>query len=100
GGKSGLVTVGEFEGGERDFGGERIAQIYRLYEKKLAAAGAVDFDDLIVRTVRLLRSRPDVLAAERRRVRHLLIDEYQDTNTSQDALLKLLGEAAEPLSPV
>src|SRR5215470_5173028 len=98
--KSSLVTVAEFEAAQSDFAGERVAQIYRLYEKKLAAAGAVDFDDLIVRTVRLLRSRPDLLAAERRRVRHLLIDEYQDTNTSQDALVKLLGEGAESLCAV
>src|SRR5215470_16515967 len=98
--KSALVTVAEFEAAQTDFAGERVAQIYRLYEKKLAAAGAVDFDDLIVRTVRLLRSRPDLLAAERRRVRHLLIDEYQDTNTSQDALVKLLGEGAESLCAV
>ncbi|HEY6928885.1 MAG TPA: UvrD-helicase domain-containing protein [Thermoanaerobaculia bacterium] len=98
--KSGLVTVAEFEAAQGDFAGERIAQIYRLYEKKLAAAGAVDFDDLIVRTVRLLRSRADLLAAERQRVRHLLIDEYQDTNTSQDALVKLLGESAGSLCAV
>ena len=98
--KSGLVGVAEFEAAQSDFAGERIAGIYRLYEKKLAAAGAVDFDDLIVRTVRLLRSRPDLLASERQRVRHLLIDEYQDTNTSQDALVKLLGEAADSLCAV
>ncbi len=98
--KSGLVDHRQFEAAQNDFAGERIAKIYRLYEKKLAAAGAVDFDDLIVKTVRLLRSSPAVLEAERRRIRHLLIDEYQDTNTSQDALVKLLGETAESLCAV
>jgi DNA helicase II / ATP-dependent DNA helicase PcrA len=98
--KSALVGVAEFESAQSDFAGERIASVYRLYEKRLSDAGAVDFDDLIVRTVRLLRSRPELLAAERRRVRHLLIDEYQDTNTSQDALVKLLGEATESLCAV
>jgi DNA helicase-2/ATP-dependent DNA helicase PcrA len=98
--KSALVSVKDFEASETDYAGERIAAIYRLYEKKLAAAGAVDFDDLIVRTVRLLRARPDLLASEQRRIRHLLIDEYQDTNTSQDALVKLLGQSAESLCAV
>jgi DNA helicase-2/ATP-dependent DNA helicase PcrA len=87
--KNALVSAQRFETTETDFAGERIARVYLLYEKKLAAAGAVDFDDLIVRAVRLLEARSDILAAERRRVRHLLIDEYQDTNTSQDALVKL-----------
>jgi len=98
--KSALVSPEEFEAAQTEFAGERIARIYRLYARKLAEAGAVDFDDLIVRPVRLLRSRPDLLEAERRRVRHLLIDEYQDTNTSQDALVKLLGEGAESLCAV
>jgi DNA helicase-2/ATP-dependent DNA helicase PcrA len=98
--KSALVTPDAFEAVQSDFAGERMARVYRLYEKKLADAGAVDFDDLIVRTVRLLRARPDVLSSERRRVRHLLIDEYQDTNTSQDALVRLLGEAADSLCAV
>jgi ATP-dependent DNA helicase UvrD/PcrA len=98
--KSGLVSVADFESSQDDFAGERIAKVYRLYEKKLSASGAADFDDLIVKTVRLMRSRPDLLAAERSRVRHLLIDEYQDTNTSQDALVKLLGETADSLCAV
>src|SRR6266852_5508188 len=98
--KSGLVSAEDFEAGQSDFAGERIARVYRLYARKLADAGAVDFDDLIVRPVRLLEARPDVLAGERRRIRHLLIDEYQDTNTAQDALVKLLGEGAESLCAV
>jgi DNA helicase-2/ATP-dependent DNA helicase PcrA len=98
--KNALVTAKKFEETQTDFAGERIARVYLLYEKKLAAAGALDFDDLIARSVRLLRERPDILAAERRRVRHLLIDEYQDTNAAQDALVKLLGEGADSLCAV
>ena len=98
--KNALVSAQRFEAIQGDFAGERIARVYLLYEKKLAAAGALDFDDLIVRAVRLLEARPDVLSAERRRGRHLLIDEYQDTNTSQDALVKLLGEGADSLCAV
>ena len=98
--KNALVTPQEFEAAQNDFAGERIARVYRIYERKLSVSGALDFDDLIVRPVRLLRGAPDLLAAERRRVRHLLIDEYQDTNASQDALVKLLGETADSLCAV
>src|SRR6266542_2041325 len=98
--KNALVTAKRFEETQADFAGERIAKIYLLYEKKLEAAGALDFDDLISRSVRLLRERPDILVAERRRIRHLLIDEYQDTNAAQDALVKLLGEGADSLCAV
>ncbi len=98
--KNALVTAKKFEETQTDFAGERIARVYLLYEKKLATSGALDFDDLIARSVRLLRERPDILAAERRRIRHLLIDEYQDTNAAQDALVKLLGEGADSLCAV
>ena len=98
--KNALVSAERFEATQTDFAGERIARVYRLYERKLAAAGALDFDDLIFRAVRLLQERPEILAAERRRARHLLIDEYQDTNSAQDALVKLLGEGADSLCAV
>src|SRR5262249_60218964 len=52
--KNALVTAERFAAMETDYAGERIAQVYRLYEKKLAATGALDFDDLIARSVRLL----------------------------------------------
>ncbi|HTR04733.1 MAG TPA: UvrD-helicase domain-containing protein [Thermoanaerobaculia bacterium] len=98
--KNALVTAERFASTETDYAGERIGQVYALYEKKLAATGALDFDDLIARSVRLLSSDAAVLAEERRRVRHLLIDEYQDTNSSQDALVKRLGEGADSLCAV
>jgi DNA helicase-2/ATP-dependent DNA helicase PcrA len=98
--KNALVSAKEFESAQSDFAGERIAKVYWLYEKTLAAAGALDFDDLILRSVRLLESRGDVLASERRRTRHLLIDEYQDTNVSQDALVRFLGEGADSFCAV
>jgi len=98
--KNALVTAERFVATETDYAGERIGQVYALYEKKLAATGALDFDDLIARSVRLLAADATVLAEERRRIRHLLIDEYQDTNSSQDALVKLYGEGAESLCAV
>jgi DNA helicase II / ATP-dependent DNA helicase PcrA len=98
--KNALVSAERFAQTETDYAGERIGQIYALYEKKLAATGALDFDDLIARSVRLLSTNEAVLSDERRRIRHLLIDEYQDTNTSQDALVKRLGEGAASLCAV
>jgi len=98
--KNALVTAQSFADGQTDYAGERVGRVFLLYEKKLAAAGALDFDDLIVEAVRLMREKSDVVAAERARVRHLLIDEYQDTNTSQDALVKLLGQGADSLCAV
>src|SRR5207249_9183942 len=64
--KNALVTAERFAVTQSDFAGERIAQVYALYEKRLAAAGALDFDDLIARSVRLLASQPTVVAEERR----------------------------------
>jgi DNA helicase-2/ATP-dependent DNA helicase PcrA len=98
--KNALVSAERFAQTETDYAGERVGQVYALYEKKLATTGALDFDDLIARSVRLLSGNDAVLAEERRRVRHLLIDEYQDTNSSQDALVKRLGEGAESLCAV
>ena len=100
GAKNALLSAERFEATQTDFAGERVGRIYRIYERLLAASGALDFDDLIVRSVRLLRDAPETLAAERRRIRHLLIDEYQDTNGAQDALVKLLGAEAESLCAV
>ncbi len=68
-------------------GERRIASIYEDYESGLARAGAVDFDDLIVRTVRLLEGDPDVRARYASRFRHVLVDEYQDTNHAQFRLV-------------
>jgi DNA helicase II / ATP-dependent DNA helicase PcrA len=98
--KNSLVTPASFAASQQDFAGERIAKVFSLYERKLTAAGALDFDDLIGRPVRLLREEPRIREAETRRIRHLLIDEYQDTNSSQDALVKILGAAAESVCAV
>ncbi len=72
----------EFEAG--------LARLYARYERSLAAYNAVDFDDLILRPVRLLREVPAVREYWQSRIRHLLVDEYQDTNSAQYELVKLL----------
>ena len=71
---------------------ERIASLYRLYEEKLRAAGALDFDDLLLRVVRLLETVPEALRWYRRVWTHVLVDEYQDTNRAQYRIVQLLTE--------
>ncbi len=71
----------------------RIAEVYREYQTRLLKAGAMDFDDLLSVTVTLLKAEPEVLAHYQRRFRHVLVDEYQDTNTVQnDLVLSLAAE--------
>ncbi|MGH7401090.1 MAG: ATP-dependent helicase [Candidatus Rokuibacteriota bacterium] len=71
---------------------ERIASLYRLYEEKLRAAGALDFDDLLLRVVRLLETVPEALRWYRAAWTHVLVDEYQDTNRAQYRIVQLLTE--------
>ncbi|GHE10726.1 DNA helicase PcrA [Streptomyces alanosinicus] len=67
-----------------------LAQAYALYQSRLREANALDFDDLIMTTVNLLRAFPDVAEHYRRRFRHVMVDEYQDTNHAQYALVREL----------
>jgi DNA helicase-2/ATP-dependent DNA helicase PcrA len=69
----------------------KIADVYREYQTRLLRAGAMDFDDLLGNTVRLFDQHPDVLAHYRARFLHVLVDEYQDTNRVQNALVMQLG---------
>ncbi|HTP17632.1 MAG TPA: DNA helicase PcrA [Streptosporangiaceae bacterium] len=71
-----------------------LAQAYAEYQRRLVAAGAMDFDDLIMVTVSLLQAFPEVAAAYRRRFRHILVDEYQDTNHAQYVLVRELAGRA------
>ena len=70
---------------------EKIAHIFKIYRDELAKANALDFDDLLLETVRLLKSSAEVRERYNRRYKYLLIDEYQDTNRPQYELMKLLG---------
>ena len=80
----------EIEAGS-DFRLSRIAAIYRGYEEELRRSGAMDFDDIIMLTVRLLRENPDVLSYYQRKFKYVCIDEYQDTNVAQFQLAALLS---------
>lgn len=74
------------------FHDEQIAKIYAEYQQRLKLAGAMDFDDLLGKVVELFKSFPAVLEQYQRRFKHILVDEYQDTNSVQNELVLLLGE--------
>ncbi len=70
---------------------KKYAQVFSEYQARLLRAGAMDFDDLLVNTVRLFRECPDVLEHYQQRFEHVLIDEYQDTNQAQNQIVLMLG---------
>ena len=91
--KNELVTPDEFERTANYPFQKEVARIYALYEKMRNEAGALDFDDLLIETVRLFREQPDIRTKWRDHFKHILIDEYQDTNAAQYAIVKsLVGE--------
>lgn len=90
--KDDMITPEEFElnaGG--DFREKKVAQIYKEYQKELKKNNALDFDDLIVKTVELFQNVPDVLNYYQERFRYIMVDEYQDTNMVQFKLVDLLA---------
>ncbi|MBQ6887469.1 MAG: DNA helicase PcrA [Lachnospiraceae bacterium] len=74
-----------------DFNKKRIAAVYKEYQETLKKNNAVDFDDLIVKTVELFKNCPDVLDYYQERFKYIMVDEYQDTNTAQFELIRLLA---------
>lgn len=90
--KNELVTPEEFRlnaGG--DFSQRKIAEVYEEYERQLKANNALDFDDLLIKTVQLFQTQADVLEYYQERFRYIMVDEYQDTNTVQFELVRLLA---------
>ncbi len=87
------ISVREFyeKQARSSFGSRIVAEAWQAYEQALAREKALDFDDLIVRPVRMLEEHPDVLAAAQERWRYIHIDEYQDTNALQGCLANLLA---------
>lgn len=89
-----LLSPADFEaryGSSGDPRLRKIAEIYKIYVKRLFSAGAMDFDDLMYNTVRLFQAFPDVLSHYQRQFRYVLIDEYQDTNNLQYLLASMLA---------
>ena len=76
---------------ERDPREKDLAAIYALYQQRMQENGALDFDDIIMQTVRLLEENPDVLTYYQKKFRQILVDEYQDTNVAQFRLTELLA---------
>ena len=83
-----------------DLRASRVAKTYRIYQQLLKENNALDFDDLIYKTVLLFRSCPDVLDKYQERFRYIMVDEYQDTNTSQYELVRLLAAKYQNLCVV
>jgi DNA helicase-2/ATP-dependent DNA helicase PcrA len=77
-----------------------IARVFRLYEERLVNNNALDFDDLLIKAVQLLRRREDVRASYNERFRYILVDEYQDTNSLQFALIHFLTEKQQNICVV
>jgi DNA helicase-2/ATP-dependent DNA helicase PcrA len=89
--KNHMVDPQEYYLGSKDPNSERIAHIYKSYQAELCKNNAMDFDDLLLEAVRLLKASGEVRERYRRRYRYLLVDEYQDTNRPQYELMKLLA---------
>lgn len=90
--KNEYITPQEYElNAAGDYNKQKIAKVYWEYEKQMHANNALDFDDLLVKTVQLLQTQPDVLEYYQERFRYIMVDEYQDTNTVQFKLISLLA---------
>ena len=91
--KDDLIGVREYEiEAASDYGKAVYAKVYREYQETMQKNNALDFDDLIVKTVELFKSRSEVLDYYQERFRYIMVDEYQDTNTAQFELVRLLAD--------
>lgn len=92
--KDNLITCDEFKRkNEQDYKLNKIADVYILYQKKLKSNNALDFDDIIFKTVELFKKNKDVLEFYHRKFKYIMVDEYQDTNRSQYELVNMLAKA-------
>ncbi|QQR80904.1 MAG: UvrD-helicase domain-containing protein [Deltaproteobacteria bacterium] len=98
--KNEIITPAQFATNSSDYFESRVADIYALYEKKLAQNNALDFGDLIFKTVLLFRERPDILENYHSLWKYIMVDEYQDTNKAQYVLTRLLAEPRKNLCVV
>ncbi len=99
--KDSLITPEEFEAtNANDFRLKTVAQLYKLYQDRLKKSDAMDFDDMIVNTVRLLQENDDIRDYYSNKFRYVCVDEYQDTNHAQYVLVSLLSGAYKNLCVV
>ncbi|MCH5281589.1 MAG: UvrD-helicase domain-containing protein [Lachnospiraceae bacterium] len=95
------ILPDEYDAGAMgDFHKMKIARAYREYQKVLRGNNAMDFDDLLLNTVELFSSHPDVLANYQNQLRYIMVDEYQDTNSIQFSFIKLLAQESHNLCVV
>ncbi|MBR6729677.1 MAG: UvrD-helicase domain-containing protein, partial [Clostridia bacterium] len=85
---------------EDNYRKQLIGRAYSLYQKQLREANALDFDDIIMQTVRLLSQEPELLTYYQRKFRYVFVDEYQDTNNSQSMLVNMLAQGYENICVV
>lgn len=90
--KNQLIGPEEFRSYANDYFSEKVAEIFPLYQKALIRSSALDFDDIIMKTVELFQKFPDVLDEYQEKFKFISVDEYQDTNKAQYVLIKLLAE--------
>lgn len=99
--KNELIGAQEYEMNTMgDFSKRKIAEAYKEYQRQLRTNNALDFDDLIMKTVELFKLNPDVLEAYQERFKYIMVDEYQDTNTAQFKLISLLASKYQNLCVV
>lgn len=98
--KNEILTPAQFAASSLDYYGQKVARVYAMYQKRLEEEDALDFDDLLMQTVRLLREVPEVLAKYQDRFLHILIDEYQDTNHCQYVFSNMLAAKHRNISVV
>jgi DNA helicase-2/ATP-dependent DNA helicase PcrA len=89
--KAELAFASSYAEAARSVFERRIADVYQEYEQRLASASAMDFDDLLLLTVKLFQVAPDVLDGYRTRFKHVLVDEFQDTNRAQNEIVLMLA---------
>ena len=98
--KNELIGPADYLNQAKDHFQEIVAQVFEIYQKRLSSANSMDFDDLISKTVEVLQRFPEIKAKYRSRFRHILVDEYQDTNHAQYILIKeLVGADRESFPP-
>ena len=90
--KNELLAATDYKNFARGYFQEVVAKVYILYQKLLKENNAVDFDDLLLQTIHLFTTNPDVLEKYQHRFRYILVDEYQDTNKAQYLLTRLLSQ--------
>jgi DNA helicase II / ATP-dependent DNA helicase PcrA len=98
--KNRLISPDEYSNQVQSFYDQTVAEVYQLYQRRLFASNAVDFDDLLMLTVDVLERFPDVREKWQNAFRYILVDEYQDTNHAQYRLLQLLAEKHRNLMAV